>query len=96
MQKATISARSGRRSGGCCAFEKRAKPDAKSDDFGAVWTQVRRLLRFLEAFKTDAKSDDFGNASQGEAAVAGGCIPLQVRVAAPHQGGGVACRCASG
>merc|ERR1719331_2138054 len=52
MQKATISARSGRRSGGCCAFEKRAKPDAESDDFGAVWTQVRRLLRLREACKT--------------------------------------------
>ena len=39
---------------------RRAKPDAKSDDFGAVWTQVRRLLRFLEACKTDAESDDFG------------------------------------
>ena len=44
-QKATISARSARRSGGCCAFDNRAKPNAKSDDFGAVWTQVRRLFR---------------------------------------------------
>ena len=41
-------------------FEKRAKPDAESDDFGAVWTQARRLLRLLEACKTDAESDDFG------------------------------------
>ena len=49
MHKATISARSGRKSGGCTAFEKHAKPDAESDDFGAVWTQVRRLLRLLEA-----------------------------------------------
>ena len=39
MQKATISARSGRRSGGCNERGKRAKPDAKSDHFGAVWTQ---------------------------------------------------------
>ena len=28
---------------------KRAKADAKSGDFGAVWTQVRKLLRLLEA-----------------------------------------------
>ena len=28
----------GRRSGGCSNTLKRAKPDAKSDDFGAVWT----------------------------------------------------------
>ena len=33
----------GRRSGGCSNTLKRAKPDAKSDDFGAVWTQVRRV-----------------------------------------------------
>ena len=33
MQKATTSARSGRRSGGCFAFDNRAKPDAKNDDF---------------------------------------------------------------
>ena len=31
--KATISARSGRRSAGCFASRERAKPDAKSDDF---------------------------------------------------------------
>ena len=59
MQKATTSARSGRRSGGCYAFDNRAKPDAKSDDFGAVWTQVRRLLRFLEACKTRCKKRPF-------------------------------------
>ena len=34
MQKAAISARSGRRSGGCYASLKRAKADAKSDDQG--------------------------------------------------------------
>ena len=41
-QKATTSARSGRRSGGCYAFEKRAKPDAESDDFGAAKTDQNR------------------------------------------------------
>ena len=51
MQKAAISARSGRRSGGCYASLKRAKADAKSDDFGAVWTQVRRLLECPDEFK---------------------------------------------
>ena len=35
MAKATISARSGRMSGGCTASWKRAKPDAKSDHFPA-------------------------------------------------------------
>ena len=70
MQKATISARSGRRSGGCYAFEKRAKPDAESDHFGAVWRQVRRLSRqgeaqvprlsrLLEACKTRCKKRRF-------------------------------------
>ena len=38
---------------------KRAKPDAKSDDFGAVWTQVRRLSRLLEACKTRCKKRRF-------------------------------------
>ena len=43
---------------------KRAKPDAKSDDFGAVWTQVRNRSggcnASLKRAKPDAKSDDFG------------------------------------
>ena len=41
-----------RRSGGCFASLKRAKPDAESDDFGALCMHVRMLFRFLEAYKT--------------------------------------------
>merc|ERR1712091_616222 len=59
MQKATISARSGRRSGGCYEVGKRAKTDAKSDHFGAVWTQVRRLLRGGQACKNRCKKRPF-------------------------------------
>ena len=51
MQKATISARSARRSGGCFAFDNRAKPDAKSHHLGGA---------FEKRAKLDAKSDDFG------------------------------------
>ena len=47
---------------------KRAKPDAKSDDFGAVWTQVRRRPDSLKRAKPDAKSDDFGAVCTQQAA----------------------------
>ena len=59
MQKGSISARSRRRSGGCFASWKRTKPNAKSDHFGAVWTQVRRVFRFLEACKTRCQKRPF-------------------------------------
>ena len=73
MQKATISARSGRRSGGCNDTWKRAKPDAKSDDFGAVWTQVRRVLRLLEACKTRCKKRRFRRGLDASGRWSGGC-----------------------
>ena len=59
MQKATTSARFGRRSGGCYAFEKRAKPDAKSDDFGAVWTLSDPVAQLrAEAEKEEVEEKD--------------------------------------
>ena len=58
MQKATILARSGRRSAGCPDSLKRAKPDAKSDDFGAVWTLSDPVVRFgAEAEKEEAEEN---------------------------------------
>ena len=64
MQKAMISARSGRRPGGRYPLEMRAKPDAKSDDFGAVLARSGRrsggCFASLKREKPDAKSDDFG------------------------------------
>ena len=58
MQKAIISARSGRRSGGCNERGKRAKPDAKSDHFGAVWTLSDPVVRYgAEAEKEEAEEN---------------------------------------
>ena len=80
MQKATSSARSGRKSGGCYAFDNRAKPDAESDEFGAV--SGRRsggCYVSLKRAKADAKSGDFGGWGWGGALRAGGgvaCVPI--------------------
>ena len=58
MQKATISAPSGRRSGGCSETGKRAETDAKSDHFGAVWTLSDPVARFgVEAAKEEAEEN---------------------------------------
>ena len=73
MQKATILARSACRSGGCSDTLKRAKPDAKSDDFDAVWTQVQRVLRLLEACKSRCKKRRFWRSLDASGRRSGGC-----------------------
>ena len=59
---------------------KRAKADAKSDDFGAVWTQVRRCPDSLKRAKPDAKSDDFGAVCRPGRMGGRGCVIPRIRV----------------
>ena len=60
MPKATISARSGGRSGGCTAFEVRVKPDAKSDDFGAVWTLSDPVVQLRAEAEKEEVEENYG------------------------------------